>query len=357
MVGMFKRGKKLYLKYEVDGKTVQKSTRLDDTPKNRKLVEREVIPEIERKLRAGEITTERTRPKTFGEYCDKYASSKEHLKSWHEVNRQVLWWEKKIGRKREAASIGVGEIEEIITEKAEGTSWRTAKYYLSVISAILKIAHRYGDIPSNPATLVETGRHVRKKIEPFTPEEAAALIDAADGWFKNYLAVAFYTGMRPGEILGLMHHDIDLNKMLIRVERACNRGEITTPKTEGSVRSVPVFSALLPFLKRQMADSASSLYLFPSQDGGAMYGASSLRKQWSNVIEETGVQYRKIYATRHTFITSMLKTGEVSVVELAQMVGHSTTEMIVKNYARFVTDEHMRIGRSIDPFKERLVTI
>jgi integrase len=32
----------------------------------------------------------------------------------------------------------------------------------------------------------------------------------------------------------------------------------------------------------------------------------------------------------------MLKTGEFSMMEIAQIVGHSNTEMIVRNYAKFI---------------------
>lgn len=41
MVKMFRRGNgKLYIEYEAYGKTVQKSTRLQDTPQNRALVKK-----------------------------------------------------------------------------------------------------------------------------------------------------------------------------------------------------------------------------------------------------------------------------------------------------------------------------
>lgn len=349
-VTIYKRGKILYVKYEVDGKIVQRSTRLEDTPINREILKRQVVPEIKRKIASGEIRKEVATAKPLGWYCNKYAAAKEHLKSWHDVNLRLIWWEQQLGRNRPVDQIKVAEIEEIIERKARETTWRTAKVYLSTLGAVLKIAVRYEEIASNPATLVETGKHTPKRVEPFTAEEVHRIIGATDGWYQNYLATAFYTGARPGEIFGLMKSDIDLENGIINIERSVTRGEITTPKTTFSVRKVPILSSLVPYLRKQLELSGKSLYLFPAEDGGVMHGPHSIKSRWERLLDRLGIEYRKQYTTRHTFITTMLKSGKVDLLELAQMVGHANTEMIVKNYARYIRDEHLRISRNFELF-------
>ena len=75
MVKMFRRSNgKLYLEYEAYGKTVQKSTRLLDTPKNRTLIKKEVIPVLHGKILRGELLQEK--PKTFSYYSEIYLSDK-----------------------------------------------------------------------------------------------------------------------------------------------------------------------------------------------------------------------------------------------------------------------------------------
>jgi len=349
-VSIYKRGKMLYVKYAVDGKIIQRSTKLEDTPLNREILKRKIVPVIERKIASGEIRQEVAKAKPLGWYCNKYAAAKEHLKSWHDVNLRLNWWEKKLGRNRPVDKIKVADIEEALEQKAEETSWRTAKVYLSTISAVLKIAVRYEDIATNPATLAETRKHTTKRVEPFTAEEVRRILAGADGWYRNYLATAFYTGARPGEIFGLMKSDIDLDNGVIHIERAVSRGEITTPKTKLSVRKVPILSPLVPYLRKQMELAGKSLYLFPAEDGGVMHGAHSVKNRWIRLLDKLEIEYRKPYTTRHTFITTMLKSGKVDLLELAQIVGHVNTEMIVKNYARYIRDEHLRIGRNIELF-------
>jgi integrase len=46
----------------------------------------------------------------------------------------------------------------------------------------------------------------------------------------------------------------------------------------------------------------------------------------------------------------MLKKSNLSVIEIAQIVGHTTTQMIIKHYAKYIKDEHLRIDRNIKLF-------
>ena len=50
-----KKSKNLYVQFYLNGKCVQRSTKLADTPKNRKFIENKIIPSLELKIQAGEI--------------------------------------------------------------------------------------------------------------------------------------------------------------------------------------------------------------------------------------------------------------------------------------------------------------
>ena len=53
----------------------------------------------------------------------------------------------------------------------------------------------------------------------------------------------------------------------------------------------------------------------------------------------------------------MLKSGQLSVLEIAQMVGHTNTKMILERYAKFIKGEHLKIQRDFDPFKNGVTTL
>ncbi len=71
------------------------------------------------------------------------------------------------------------------------------------------------------------------------------------------------------------------------------------------------------------------------------------------MLEQCDIPYRKLYATRHTFVVSMLKYSELSILEVAQIVGHTTTQMIVQHYGKFIKGEHLKVDRSLKLFTDK----
>lgn len=346
MVSIYTRGTTLYLQYYVNGKRKQKSTGLEDTPSNRKLLKNKVIPQVEIKIMNGDI--DKKKPTLFKIYAEKYMLSKEHLKTAHELRALVERVTKQFG-KRAVMDIKRVEIREYSTQLLKEVTPKTTRKYIGIIGAILDVAIEYDEIVNNPAHHIKLPRHTKVVAVPFTPKEVEKLIDSADGWFKNFLAISFYTGMRTGEVLGLMHGDIDFDAQVLNVVRSITKGRVSTPKTVSGKRRVPIFNHAVPYLQEQMQGS-KSLYLFSCVEGRHMYGASSLKRHWKRVCTKADIGYRKVYTTRHTFITSMLKSGKISILELAQMVGHSNSEPIMKNYAMFIEGEHLKIDRDFSPF-------
>lgn len=100
---------------------------------------------------------------------------------------------------------------------------------------------------------------------------------------------------------------------------------------------------------------SESLFLF-DKEGGHLGDVGYFRCAWKTAIRKSGVRYRKIYNTRHTFITAMLNSGKYSVLQIAQMVGHATPRMIMTTYAGYIKSEHLRIDVDTDLFGHNMGT-
>ena len=345
---MFKRSNgKLYLEYEAYGKTVQKSTRLLDTRKNRALIKKEVIPVLQSKILRGELLKEK--PKTFSYYSEIYLSDKTHLKTYEKVKKYV-----------ESVNVALGGIQIDLLRKSDIKDWaremliartsKTVRNYLTSIRGVIDIAIDKEIIKHNVAYNIKLPTHKPKEVEPFTPREVRQLLSHANDFFKLYLAIGFYTGLRTGEILGLMYGDIDLKRRTISVKRSISKGELTTPKTDKSIREVPIFDDLVPYLKKPK----KSLWLFPKEDGSYLQGTNGNHyKEWCKLLKMCDIEYRKLYTTRHTFIVSMLKYSDLSILEIAQMAGHTTTQMIIQNYGKYIKGEHLKIDKSLKLFTDK----
>ena len=126
---------------------------------------------------------------------------------------------------------------------------KTVRNYLTSIRGVIDLAIDKEVIKNNVAHNLKLPSHKPKEIEPFTPSEVRQLLEHANEFYKLYLAIGFYTGLRTGEILGLTHGDIDLKRRVISIKRSVSNGELTTPKTEKSIREVPILDDLVPYLK------------------------------------------------------------------------------------------------------------
>ena len=81
-----------------------------------------------------------------------------------------------------------------------------------------------------------------------------------------------------------------------------------------------------------------------------IYDSKKLSKYWYNLQDECGLEHRRFYNTRHSFVTNMIRSGSVSILDVSQMVGHKTIEETISTYTKFFPGEHLKVSRTIDPF-------
>jgi integrase len=85
----------------------------------------------------------------------------------------------------------------------------------------LKQAVKWGLIPRNVTDAVDAPRPAKKETKYFSFEQAKAFLKVASKdrfWALNVLA--FSTGLRRGELLGLRWEDLDLERGVLRVRRS-----------------------------------------------------------------------------------------------------------------------------------------
>ena len=357
MISFFNRKGKLYLQFTVDGKTYQRSTKREDTPHNRTIVRKEVFPLLWAKIQNGEFATKHNRTiHEFSYYAEKYMKSKYHLKTYKStkgiIDKRLL----PIFGKKKVDSISRAECKEFTEVLLQTLSSKRVKTILNVLVAIIEIAVDYEHINRNPAKNIKLPKHIPSRaMQPFSKEEVRILISEADGWLKNLVAFLFFTGMRQGEVIALTWDDIDMDHMVINVDKRIKKGVKDTPKTISSIRKVPIFDMLKPYLINQkiLCETIGSNHVFfnPNTHKG-FFDANKLTSYWYDLLEGCGFQKRVFYNTRHTFITNMLRSGKMSMLDISQMVGHKTIEEIVSTYAKYLPEEHLKVSRKIDPFTD-----
>jgi integrase len=184
----------------------------------------------------------------------------------------------------------------------------------------------------NPAKQgVDNPQRRRTEKRPFESwNELDALATELGPRYGPLVLFAAATGLRPGEWIALEHRDIDREARVLYVRRAYRNGWIKWPKTEASVRAVPLQMIALAALERLPANGRSRL-VFPSPNGGHFDLHNFRNRYWKPAQLATGITpLRRVYDLRHTFATFALRAG-ITTFELSRYMGTSLG-MIDRHY-------------------------
>ena len=187
--------------------------------------------------------------------------------------------------------------------------------------------------PTVPKTeLVILSRDEQRKIEGFLLSEFSL---SSAGVF-----ISLHTGMRIGEICGLSWDDVDLTQGIIKVRhtvaRVKNDAEkgtktkliLDTPKTEASVREIPISTVLAPVLIKLKTIS---------QKGFVLSGTNQFMKprtfeyHYHRILDKSDIESINFHALRHTFATRCVEVG-VDIKSLSEILGHANVGITLNTY-------------------------
>lgn len=209
-------------------------------------------------------------------------------------------------------------------------SQKTKKNALIPLRLVFKLGLEEEIIASNPVNAVRIAKHVKPVIQRFTPTEKQKILEQLrdDSWL--FFKIAFDTGMRTGEILGLAWEDITRETIL--VERAMVKRELTSPKTH-KIRTVFINEELAAILANHPRRFAGGP-VFRDQNGNQRRETKKYLADWTAALKKCRMTYRRPYTCRHTRASEMLMAG-VEPAFAAKQLGHDT-QMFLTTYADWI---------------------
>jgi len=208
-----------------------------------------------------------------------------------------------------------------LTSLARKLGKRTLSHIRSLASGIFQHALNIGLVESNPIH----GCQVLGKTKdvPNTPhytlEEAEDIIAAlADvPLAQTVVALAFFLGLRPGEIAGLQWGDVDGEWLHIR--RAVVRGIVGDTKTPESVASLPLIQPVKGMLEQWCLSSGNPKdgWVFPNGKGNPHDLREVQRRLILPSLEKKKLKWKGLYAGRRgagTILTQL--TGNALAAQL-----------------------------------------
>lgn len=338
----------------INGKRYTKQTKFrKDKKEDWKRAEEEFLPVFRAKIISGEISLDKKESvkKTFEYYSEIYLKTKELKPSSQRVYKDnVRRWNTHF-KGRDITAIKPSEIKEVLYSYNVKSS--AARQYLMVLRGVFDEAILDKAISENPARMIKPPRTIKKKddeVFPFEQYEVDMILKGANGWFRNFLAFAFYTGARTGEVIAMKWQNIDFKRERIYIDATRDRYEEGTTKT-GKSRYIPLFEPLVSYLKEQEKITGMKTYVFLTDLGNHPIGSNMRLYQWEPLLKRLKIPYRNLYQTRHTFATTLLNSKEFSMNEVAEILGHSNINMLILHYNKFLKGNLDKINTKFDPFK------
>ena len=231
--------------------------------------------------------------------------------------------------------------------QAQGLSPRTASHVRAVLRAALAL--RRGQVVRNVATLSEPVRVAKVPLRILSPDAAWGLLGATEApQLRRLATLAVHSGLRQGELLGLVWNDVEwdggqlhVSQALQRIEGAYRRVEV---KSGSSRRAVPLTPAAVEVLTAERdaqaaaRDRAGSRWhepipglIFTTATGQPRNG-SAISRQFADALAAANLAPMPFHDLRHAFATLMFASG-VDSGTVSALMGHSSVSLTMSTYA------------------------
>lgn len=225
-----------------------------------------------------------------------------------------------------------------------GLSVKTVSNIIAILSPILEMQ----------------GKTYKYKVSPIKRKEAKVFQKVEYQKFLNYLyldtnleklglLLSLFCGIRIGELAGLKWQFIDLSNGIIRIEKTLQRiknPDITaknktvviwdSPKSDSSVRNIPIQDFLLEKLKKY---ETKSDYFFLT-GSRKFIEPRTIENHFNKHLKNCGIKKINFHATRHTFASHCIELG-IDIKTVSEILGHSDIAFTMKTYVH-VSLEHKK---------------
>lgn len=226
----------------------------------------------------------------------------------------------------------------------QGFAKRSVRLHKSALSLVFNYAIYNKIIDHSPVPMVKVSRNLRVTERTAPEEEQIRLIlDNPNTPFALFAIMAYYTGLRRGELLALTYEDINRKQLSIRVNKAVTyQGEtpiVKAPKTEAGGRTVHFPAPLLDYIPKN-----GSGIIFAGKDG--LLRHSEFRTAWKHYADAIGISFTP-HQIRHNYAT-LLVENDVPVLAAASQLGHSDVRTTMGVYAHLRAQQVKKANDIID---------
>ena len=236
------------------------------------------------------------------------------------------------------------------TNKGKPVSASTVKHHYDILKIIFTYAEKNDFIQYNPMCRVDTPKTQRKKVDALTIEEAERFFHSLGNCnleFRCILMIMITTGLRRGECVGLQWQDISFESATVIIQRSVTYTstsgiEIKPPKTNNSIRIVPLMQSVLQLLtalryQREFSFPDTDLaktFLFCRADNPFIpREPTCITRLTKQFFKKSGLPDMSPHDLRHSCASLLLANG-ADIKSVQEILGHADARTTLNYYVR-----------------------
>lgn len=239
----------------------------------------------------------------------------------------------------------------------DGLSPKTIKNIHGTLHKALQKATENRYIPFNPSDSCELPKAEKAEMKPLDDNQIAQFLRTVKGHrYEDLYIVTLFTGMRQGEVCGLMWDCVDLEAGTILVKR-----QLQSPRKKGDEyylastkngkgRSLTVAPFVVAALRRvKVAQLENRLrygeiwedtgFVFTNEIGQHLR-PKGVYDDFKKIMEQMGCPDVRFHDLRHSYAVASLRSGD-DLKTVQENLGHATAAFTLNTYAH-VTEQMKR---------------
>jgi integrase len=245
-----------------------------------------------------------------------------------------------------------------------GLAPRSTEVVYRYLSSIFKTAVLDGRIVRSPCIGIRLPKIPKIRVQPLSTEQVAALIEAMPPRYQALIWVGAGAGLRQGEAFGLTVPHLEFLKRNVVVAQQLHQVvghpvALAPPKTEASVRSIPVGESVLTALARHLElfpprtslrgiDGREQLLVFTDETGAPIRRTAFSAKAWTKVVTAAGLPKGTTFHDLRHYYASLLIAHGASVKVVQARLGHKNANETLDTYAHLWPDSEDLTRSAVD---------
>lgn len=219
---------------------------------------------------------------------------------------------------------------------------------------------------TNPTNACILPKIIKKEIHPMDDRDTALFLEAIKGCrYELLLKVDLFTGLREGELLGLMWDCVDFDKGTILVNKQLHRSQkkgegyyFAPPKNNKSrtIRPAPYVMTLLrqqKHVQTQMRLTAGPAWqesgLVFTNEFGRYISLRAVFDCFKRTVRKVGLPNLRIHDLRHTYAVNSIRAGD-DIKTVQSNLGHATAAFTLDVYGHFTDDMRQASSQRMEQF-------